>query len=110
MNLQISGHHVEITESLRSYVLQKMERIKRHFEHVIDAHVVLDVQKFRHKAEITLNIPGQSLHAEAEASDMYASIDKMVDRLDRQISKQSGKMHDHHAKEGHAVKAGEGFE
>ncbi|RJS92248.1 ribosome hibernation-promoting factor, HPF/YfiA family [Salinisphaera sp. Q1T1-3] len=96
MNLNISGHHVDMTNALRDYVASKMERIERHFDHVLDAEVVLEVEKLRHKAEATMQIRGAKLHAEAVKEDMYAAIDCMVDKLDRQTIRHKEKACDHH--------------
>ncbi len=96
MNLNISGHHMDMTDALRNYVSTKMERIERHFDHVIDAEIVLEVEKLRHKAEATMNVRGNTLHAEATEEDMYAAIDKMIDKLDRQTRRHKEKTTDHH--------------
>lgn len=85
MNLNISGHHLEMTDALQSYATSKMERIERHFDHVLDAQVVLEVKKQRHTAEATIKVRGTTLHAEATNGDMYAAIDAMTDKLDRQV-------------------------
>src|SRR5699024_10007642 len=85
MNLNISGHHLEMTEALQNYVTSKMERIERHFDHVLDAQVVLEVKKQRHTAEATIKVRGTTLHAEATNEDMYAAIDAMTDKLDRLV-------------------------
>jgi putative sigma-54 modulation protein len=87
MNLNVSGHHLEITPSIRSYVGGKLERITRHFDQVIDAHVILSVDKLRQKAEITLHVRGKDIHCESEENDLYAAIDLLVDKLDRQVLK-----------------------
>ena len=100
MQLSISGHHVEITDSLKDYINNKMQKVERHFDHVIDAHVVLDVEKQRHKAETTLQLSGSKIHAESENEDMYAAIDSMIDKLDRQVRKHKDKVSDHHQREG----------
>lgn len=100
MNLNISGHHMDMTDSLRDYVTSKMQRVERHFDNVIDADIVLEVEKQRRKAEATLKISGGTLHAEAEQTDMYAAIDAMIDKLDRQTRKFKEKLTDHHNKEG----------
>lgn len=100
MNLNISGHHVDLTDALSDYVRTKMRRVERHFDHVIDAEIVLEVEKLRHKAEATLHLSGATLHAEAVESDMYAAIDVMIDRLDRQTRKFKEKLTDHHNREG----------
>lgn len=91
MNLNISGHHVDMTEALHNYVASKMARIERHFDHLIDAEVVLTVEKLQHKAEVTMNVRGNTLHAEATAEDMYAAINVMVDKLDKQTRRHRDK-------------------
>lgn len=100
MNISLSGHHVEITPALRAYLTNKLERIQRHFDHVMDMTVVLSVEKLRQKAEATLHVSGASLHADAEDGDMYAAIDALADKLDRQIKKHKEKLTDHHRSEG----------
>ena len=85
MNLNVSGHHVEVTPAILSYVRAKLERISRHFDHVIDAHVILTVDKIRQKAECTLHVRGKDLHCESEEDDLYAAIDLLADKLDRQV-------------------------
>lgn len=100
MQLNLTGHHVEITSSLRSYVEKKLERIARHFEQVIDVHCVLTVEKLEHKAEATLHVSGQAIHADAINGNMYASIDLLADKLDRCVMKHKEKLKDHHNAEG----------
>jgi putative sigma-54 modulation protein len=100
MNLTISGHHLELTPAIREYVQNKLERIKRHFDHVIDIAVILTVDNLpekekRQKAEINLRLRGKDLHAESIAEDLYAAIDTLVDKLDRQVIKYKTKMQDH---------------
>jgi putative sigma-54 modulation protein len=99
MQLNLSGHHVEITASLRSYVEKKLERVVRHFDHVIDVHCVLTVEKLLQKAEATVHMRGETVHAVAEHQDMYAAIDALVDKLDRLVVKHKEKTRDHHAAE-----------
>ena len=91
MNLNVSGHHLEVTPAIRDYVRSKIERVSRHFDHVIDAHVILTVDKQRQKAEVTLHVRGKDLHCECEDADLYAAIDLLVDKLDRQVLKYKGK-------------------
>ncbi|MDO9370999.1 MAG: ribosome-associated translation inhibitor RaiA [Gammaproteobacteria bacterium] len=100
MHISLSGHHVEITPALRSYLTGKLERVQRHFDQVTEMKVILSVAKLRQKAEATLNINGSSLHADAEDEDMYAAIDALADKLDRQIKKHKEKITDHHRSEG----------
>lgn len=100
MNLSITGHHVDLTDPLRSYVAEKMKKVERHFDHLLDAHVVLTVDsKQKHKAEATLRASGADLHAAASSEDMYSSIDQLIDRLDRQTRKHKELVRNHHARE-----------
>jgi putative sigma-54 modulation protein len=95
MNLTISGHHLEVTPALRGYVTTKLERIRRHFDQVIDVNVSLSVDKLRQKAEIALHVRGKDLFAEAVHDDLYAAIDALVDKLDRQVLKYKDKRFAH---------------
>ena len=104
MQLNVTGHHVDVTTPMHDYVSQKLERLERHFDHVTNVHVILSVEKLRHKAEATLHISGGNLFADAQDEDMYAAIDAMVDKLDRQIKKHKEKMTDHRRSEGAQVK------
>lgn len=99
MQLSVTGHHVEVTAALRSYVEKKLDRIVRHFDHVIDTHCVLTVEKLLHKAEATVRVRGESLHALASEGDMYAAIDALADKLERRVRKHKEKLTDHHAQE-----------
>jgi len=93
MNLSVSGHHLEVTPALRSYVQSKLGRVTRHFDHVIDAHVILTANKVKQKAEVTLHVRGKDLHCESEEVDLYAAIDLLADKLDRQILKYKDKLY-----------------
>jgi len=99
MQISVSGHHVEITPALRSYVEKKLERLVRHFDHVIDTNVVLTVEKLRQKAEATVHVRGETIHAIADDANMYAAIDALIDKLDRRVVKHKEKARDHHAAE-----------
>ena len=99
MQLDLSGHHVEITDSMRGYVEKKFERISRHFEQVIDVHCVLTVEILRHKAEATLMLRGNKIYADATEPNMYAAIDALADKLDRCVKKHKEKASDHHAED-----------
>jgi putative sigma-54 modulation protein len=98
MQISLSGHHVEITDSLRNYVNEKIEKLDRHFDQALDIHVILTVEKLRHKAEATLHVSGSSLHADDVQADMYAAIDGLVDKLDRQGIKHKEKIKNHRIK------------
>jgi putative sigma-54 modulation protein len=94
MNLSVSGHHLDVTAALRSYVRAKLARVTRHFDHVIDAHVILTAAKLKQKAEVTLHVPGKELHCESEEADLYAAIDTLADKLDRQVLRYKDKLND----------------
>ena len=87
MNLQLTGHHVEITPAIRDYVTQKLERINRHFDHVIDVTVIMTVEKLDQKIEANVHLSGKDIHVQVHDGDMYAAIDGLVDKLDRQVLK-----------------------
>ena len=95
MNVQISGHHIEVTQAIHDYVKSKLERVQRHFDQVIEINVVLSVEKLRQKAEISVHLPGKDIHVESDDADMYAAIDLMMDKLDRQIIKHKQKAYAH---------------
>jgi len=104
MQLNVSGHHLEVTESLRGYVETRIEKIERHFDLVSDMNFILTVEKLRHKAEATINVNGGTIYADATEEDMYAAIDGLVDKLDRRVRKHKEKLVDHHARESHKRK------
>lgn len=95
MQVSVTGHHVEVTESLRNFVEEKISKLKRHFDNVTDIHVILTVEKLQQKAEATVQVSGAKLFAEDTQEDMYAAIDNMVDKLDRQIIKHKEKTNNH---------------
>ena len=91
MNLNLTGHHLDITPAIRDYVIGKLDRVTRHFDDVIDVNVVMSVDKLRHKVEVNLHTRGKDIHVEAIEPDMYAAIDALVDKLDRQVLKHKEK-------------------
>jgi putative sigma-54 modulation protein len=95
MNLSLSGHHLEITPAIRDYVVSKLTRVTRHFDHVIDVTVVLSVDKLRQQVTANLHIRGKDIHAECVEADMYAAIDALADKLDRQVVKAKEKRNGH---------------
>ena len=99
MNVNIAGHHLPLTPALRTYVSEKINRLERHFGHLIGASIVLSVEKQRHKAEATIHTRGANLHAEAIDDDMYAAIDALADKLDSQTRRLKEKVRDHHARD-----------
>lgn len=100
MQINVSGRQIEITESLRSYAAEKIGRVQKHFDHLTTMNVVLQVEKDRHMAEVTLHAKGATLAASAQAADMYSAIDDLADKLDRQVLKHKEKLSDHHRQEG----------
>jgi|APSaa5957512535_1039671.scaffolds.fasta_scaffold421623_1 putative sigma-54 modulation protein len=100
MQLKLTGHHIDVTPALRDYVQKKLQRLERYFDHVTNVNFVLGIEKQQHKAEATLHVSGATLFAEAHAEDMYAAIDSLTDKLDRQIKKHKEKLTNHHKAEG----------
>ncbi len=99
MQIDLTGHHVEITPALRDYVMTKFQRIKRHFDGAANARVILGVEKLIQKAEASIHVRGNDLFANAEAENMYAAIDALADKLDRQIKKYKEKQTDYHRRQ-----------
>ena len=91
MNLNLTGNHVEITSAMRDYVTSKINKITRHFDHVIDVSVILSVEKHKQKAEANVHVKGKDIFVEADGDNMYASIDSLIDKLDRQVLKHKEK-------------------
>ena len=103
MHVTITGQQIDLTDSMKNYIEEKMQRIERHFDHLNSIDVVLHVEKIQHKAEATLHAKGVTLHAHAETDNMYATIDDLTDKLDSQVRKHKEKITDHH-KSGGALK------
>ena len=103
MNLNLTGHHLEVTPALREYIQTKLARVSNHLDHMIDVKVTLTVEKLVQKVEATIHVPSADLHAEASDADMYSAIDLLADKLDRQVLKHKEKHADHHKVNG-AVK------
>lgn len=95
MNLNISGRHLEVTPAIEAYVKTKMARVSRHFDHVIDTQVMLSVERLKHTAGVTMRLRGKDIHCEADNDDLYAAIDLLADKIDRQVIKYKTKVQDH---------------
>lgn len=95
MQVNLSGHHVDVTDALRAYVDEKIARLERHFDHVTNVRVILSVEKLSKKAEATVHIAGADVFADSVHEDMYAAIDALVDKLDRQVLKHKEKIKKH---------------
>ncbi|MFO7602953.1 MAG: ribosome-associated translation inhibitor RaiA [Gammaproteobacteria bacterium] len=100
MQLNVTGHHIDLTDSLQNYVESKIEKIERHIDNVTNVHVILSVEKQRHRAEATIHVAGANIFADSENDDMYVAIDALIDKLDRQVKKHKEKATDHHRAEG----------
>ena len=96
MNINITGHHMDITPSLRSYVENKLGKLERHFEHVNNIHVILSMEKDLRKAEAKIHVIRGDLYADAKHEDMYVAIDSLIGKLDRQIKKHKEKLTNRH--------------
>ena len=92
MNLNITGHHIEVTPAIREYVTGKLDRVLRHFDQVTSSHIILSVEKLQQKAEVTLHVKGKDIFADAIDGDLYAAIDLVADKLDRQVVKHKEKV------------------
>jgi putative sigma-54 modulation protein len=98
MNLDINGRHLDITPAIRDYVQAKLSRVKRHFDHMIGMSITLSVIRIEHTAEVTLHVPGRDIHAQATNQDMYAAIDALADKLERQVQRYKEKITNHNHK------------
>lgn len=94
MQINVSGHHVDVTDALRNYVETKLDKLERHFDRINHMDVILSVEKQRQKAESTVRLAGGEIYADAESDDLYAAIDKLADKLDRQLIKKKEKIKD----------------
>ena len=108
MQINVNGHQVAVTPALNDYVFGKFDRIVRHFDHLHDVTVTLSVEKLLHKAEATLHCAANKvIHADAHAADMYAAIDALADKLDRQVKKHKEKLTSHHRDAGREARLGQ---
>ncbi|HWK62637.1 MAG TPA: ribosome-associated translation inhibitor RaiA [Eoetvoesiella sp.] len=95
MNLSISGRHLEVTPAIHAYVKNKMARTARHFDNVIDTQVILSIERLKHTAEVTMHLRGKDIHCEATDENLYAAIDLLADKIDRQVIKYKSKVQNH---------------
>ena len=106
MQITTTGHPVEVTAALRAYVTEKMQKLERHFDQVSSVNVILNVEKLQHQAEATVKAGGRTIFAADTATDMYASIDNLIDKLDRQVRRYKDRITDHHHVKHDAVDSG----
>jgi len=99
MNLKVSGHHLDVTPAIHSYIEEKMARISRHFDQVMDVDIILSVNKLDQKVEAKVHLSGKDLYCESIDADMYAAIDSLADKLDRVVLKHKERLVDHHNQE-----------
>ncbi|WP_371376682.1 ribosome hibernation promoting factor [Thalassotalea aquiviva] len=95
MQINLSGHHVDVTDSMRNYVESKFEKLERHFDHINNVQVFLKVEKLEQIAEATLHVNGGEIFGSSSDQDMYAAIDALIDKLDRQVLKYKAKLTKH---------------
>jgi putative sigma-54 modulation protein len=105
MQVQVTGHHIEVTPPLRAYITEKLHKVARHFDHAVSARAVLTVVKLRQRAEATINVGvrGKTIYATETSNDMYAAIDGLIDKLDRQVLRHKDKLTDHYREDRHAA-------
>lgn len=99
MNIHLTGDNVEVTDALKQFTTEKFSRLQRHYDRIISANVIFNVQKMIQSAEATLNVPGEPIYASSESDDLYSAIDLLVDKLDKQIKKHKEKNQDHRDRE-----------
>lgn len=104
MQLNLTGQHVDITDSLRDHVNNKFEKLSRHFDHMTNVHIILSIEKDRQKAEATIHASGADIFASEEGDNMYAAIDSVITKIDRQMGKLKDKIKNHHQAVGHDLK------
>jgi len=109
MQINITGHHVDVSPALRAYVTEKMQKLTRHFDQVTSISVILNVEKLQQQAEATVNAGGRTIFATETAMDMYASIDGLIDKLDRQVRRYKDRITDHHHGRQEPVETDGGF-
>lgn len=109
MQINITGHHVDVSPALRAYVTEKMQKLTRHFDQVNSIHVILNVEKLQHQAEATVNAGGRTIFAAESAKDMYASIDGLIDKLDRQVRRYKDRLTNHQHVKHEPVETDSGF-
>ena len=109
MQINITGHHVDVSPALRAYVTEKMQKLTRHFDQVNSINVILNVEKLQQRAEATVNAGGRTIFATETAMDMYASIDGLIDKLDRQVRRYKDRITNHQHVKLEPVETDDGF-
>ena len=96
MQINISGHHIELTPAIKNYVNTKLDKLEKHHDKITSTNVILSVEKLRQKAEASIHVSGKDFYADCESEDLYTAIDLLADKLDRQLIKHKEKMRNHH--------------
>ncbi|MBI5789612.1 MAG: ribosome-associated translation inhibitor RaiA [Candidatus Schekmanbacteria bacterium] len=91
----MTGRHIEITPALKAYAVDKMQRMEKYCPKIIDVNVVLTVEKYRHIAEVTILVGGNKVNSKEATDDMYSAIDKVLEKIERQLHKHKEKISDH---------------
>ena len=95
MQLTVSGHHIEVTSAMKDYVETRFNKLDRHFDNITGTNVTLTMDSNTPKAEANLQVGGATIHANSSNQDMYAAIDNLSDKLDRQLLKHKEKVRSH---------------
>lgn len=99
-DIDVIGRNVLVTDSMKDYAMEKVSKIERFttHNHIIDVAVVMEVQKLEHRCDITLKVGHIKIKSHASTDNMYASIDKAVDKIETQLKKYKNRIQDHQAK------------
>lgn len=95
MQINMSGHHLDLTSAIKDYVETKLQKLERHNDHITSVNVILSVEKLEQKAEATIHANGKEIFADSSSEDLYAAIDLLADKLDRQLIKHKEKLRSH---------------
>lgn len=95
MDITVTFRHTEPIESLRSYAVEKVSKIKKYLDSPLEAHIVLSVEKFRHQADVTLSVNGTMIKGVEETGDMYSAIDQVIDKIEKQVKRHLSKIRNH---------------
>jgi putative sigma-54 modulation protein len=114
MHIVTNGRNIELTQAIKDYVQQKISRMEKHFEFIQEIHVILEVEKNpsiadNHLAEATVHIPGAILRVEAASDNLYASIDKLADKIERAVNKHKSKLQHRNGAKSHDTIRREGI-
>lgn len=98
-NITVTGRHVHVTQAMKDYAIERVSKIERFTNRILDVLVIMDIQKLEHRVDIVIKVDHTNIKSHASSTDMYVSIDMAVDKLRRQLLKYKSKLQDHHAKD-----------